>query len=59
MAVIINEFEVVVEQPSKASAEPGVEERAEGGEPPQGLTPMDFDAVLRQRLERLLRVRAD
>lgn len=59
MAVIINEFEVTVDPPSKASTEPGVEERPEGKEPPQGLSPMDMDDVLSQRLERLMRVRAD
>lgn len=59
MAVIINEFEAVIEPPGRPNPEPGVEERPEGKEPPQVLSPMDLDHVLRLRLERSLRVRAD
>ncbi len=59
MSVIINDFEVVVEQPSQAPREPGVEMRQDEESPPPGLSPAVMDDVLRQRLERMLRVRAE
>ncbi len=59
MAVIINEFEAVVEPPRRPEPEPGVELRPEGKEAAIPLTPLDMEEVLRQRLERLARLLAD
>jgi len=59
MAVIINEFEVVVEPPTAPTPEPGVQRSNEGKEPVQPLSPLDMDSIFRQRLERAVRVRAD
>lgn len=59
MAVIINDFEVVVEPPATPAGEQGQESMtAEEGVAPQTLTPHDFDNILRQRRDRLMRVRA-
>ena len=60
MAVIINEFEVVVEPPANAEEEPGTEAVTEE-EPPAAmlLSPYDMDSVMRMHYQRLARVRAD
>jgi hypothetical protein len=59
MAVIINDFEVVVEPeatpPGGQNPEPIASEE---GVTPQTLTPHDFDNILRRRNDRLMRVRA-
>ncbi len=55
MAVIINDFEVVVEPPATPSEEQSAEQ-ADEGVAPQRLTPHDLDSILRQRFERALRV---
>lgn len=58
MAVIINEFEVVVEPPAtEPEAEPGTVPNSET-ETAQRLNPHDLDTILRQRVERALRLRA-
>jgi hypothetical protein len=57
MAVIINDFEVVVEPPATPSEEQPAGP-ADEGVAPQRLTPHDFDNIFRQRVERSLRVRA-
>ncbi|HYN84563.1 MAG TPA: hypothetical protein VER32_04875 [Pyrinomonadaceae bacterium] len=56
MAVVINEFEVVVEAPARAeeSAVPGAPSAA-----PQGATPQDVELINRRLEERAARVRAD
>lgn len=59
MAVIINEFEAVVEPPRRPEPEPGVELRPEGKDVVPSLTPMDMEEVLRRRLEHLARLLAD
>jgi hypothetical protein len=59
MAVIINEFEAVVEPPRRPESEPGVEVRPAGKDVVPSLTPLDMEDVLRRRLERLVRLLAD
>lgn len=60
MAVIINDFEVVVEPPATPANDQSLEPvAAEQGVSPQKLTPHDLDTILRQRLERALRVWAN
>ncbi len=60
MAVIINDFEVVVEPPhpqtnsQPETAMPAVQQKA-----PEALTPLSLEMVMRQRLQRQVRVRAD
>jgi hypothetical protein len=59
MAVIINDFEVVVEPeatPAGEQSQGPVE--SEAGVAPQTLTPHDLDNILRQRRDRFMRVRA-
>ena len=59
MAVIINDFEVVVEPPATPPGDQGQESMAgEQDVAPQKLTPHDFDTILSQRCYRVLRVRA-
>ena len=59
MAIIINDFEVVVEPPAASAGEQGQESiRAEEDVAPQTFTPHDFDNILRQRRDRLMRVQA-
>lgn len=53
MAVVINEFEVVVEPPPEAPA--SGEQPAQAAAP----TPQEIEQVLRRRMERAARVRAD
>lgn len=59
MAVIINEFEVVVEPARKPAEEPGVDVKPEGKDTVPSLSPLDMEQVLRSRLERRARVLAD
>ncbi len=56
MAVVINEFEVVVEPPPGTTPPP--EPAARDGEPPPGPTPHDIARLLARQEERLARVRA-
>ena len=59
MAVIINDFEVIVEPPATSAS--GQAERpieAEQEITPQRLTPHDLDSIFRQTIERAERVRA-
>jgi hypothetical protein len=59
MAVIINDFEVVVEPPATPAGEQTEKPAtAEQDVTAQKLTPHDFDNILRQRVERAVRVRA-
>lgn len=58
MAIIINEFEAVIEPPRR-QGDPGVQMQAPGKEPPPPLTPFDMEEILRRRLERMARVLAD
>ncbi len=59
MAVIINEFEVVVEPEATAPGEQSQETVAnEESVASQTLTPYDFDSILRQRRDRYMRIRA-
>lgn len=60
MAVIINDFEVVVEQPrpreDQGQEVPLTTAQQQTMEP---LSPFSFEMVMRQRLQRQARVRAD
>ncbi len=55
MAVIINDFEIILEPPASApegpNREPAGEDTAQ-----QKLTPHDLDSILRHRIERSLRL---
>lgn len=55
MAVVVNDFEVVAEQPPRADAP------AEAGAQPQpaGPTPQELELIYRRMEERAARVRAD
>ncbi|MDA8018128.1 MAG: hypothetical protein MPN21_11840 [Thermoanaerobaculia bacterium] len=55
MAVIINDFEVVVETPT-APAEPGADTAAPAPSPAPKLTPHDLHELERHRMERAARV---
>ena len=59
MAVIINQFEAVVEPPQRPQPEPGVQVAPEGKDMAPSLSPLDLEEVLRRRLERLSRLLAD
>ena len=61
MAVIINEFEVVVEPPGEPSGgEAGAEgSAAESGGEQRPVTPQDVESIFRMQTERMVRVRAD
>lgn len=54
MAVIINEFEIVVDQPSQAE---GAQPQAQPA--PSGLTPQAILELLRRHAERMGRLKAD
>ena len=58
MSVIINDLEVMLEPPAptRDGTEPAV---AAPEMRPRPVRPLEFDRLLRQRLERLARVRAD
>lgn len=56
MAVIINDFEVVIEPSATDQSEKTI--TTEQGISPQKLTPHDLDTIFRQQTERLLRVLA-
>jgi hypothetical protein len=59
MAVIINDFEVVVEPEATPAGGQSPEPIArEEGVAPQTLTPHDFDNILRRCNDRLMRIRA-
>ena len=57
MAVVINEFEVVVEPPS-ATTPPAETAPRDGEPPPPGPTPHDIARIVARQEERLVRVRA-
>ncbi len=61
MAVIINEFEAIIDPSPKQppEAEPGVDREPRSKQAAPGLSPMDLETVFRQRLSRLSRVIAD
>lgn len=60
MAVIINEFEVVVEPPASAASDPEIGSSTDQqAAPVQVISPHDMQSVMRMQYERLLRVRAD
>ncbi len=54
MAVVINDFEVVVEQPPEAPAQ-----GQQSAPAASGPTPQDIEQVVRRQMERAARVRAD
>ena len=54
MAVIINDFEVIISQP-EATDETTRTEQQQGG---PALAPIDIRDVVRQQMERLARIRA-
>jgi hypothetical protein len=58
MAVIINDFEVIISQPegpAGATAETATAKQQQG---PPALAPIDIRDVVRQQMERLARIRA-
>ena len=57
MAVIINDFEIVVEQPPERSGgeEDGAAAEGQSSQP----TPQDIEMILRRQMERTARVHAD
>ena len=61
MAVIINEFEVVVEPPAGQQEGGDNEALAEAGQAQahEPLSPFALEMVMRQRLQRQARIRAD
>lgn len=61
MAVIINEFEAIIDPAPKQppEAEPGVNREPQSRQAAPGLSPMELETVMRQRLSRLSRVLAD
>lgn len=57
MAIIINDFEVVLEPQATPATDPSEKPATEEQQvAPKKLTPHDLDTILRQRLERALRV---
>lgn len=58
MAVVINEFEVVTEEP-EGGAHRGEATGAGAESAASGTTPNDIRRILRRQVERLERVRAD
>ncbi len=59
MAVIINEFEAVVEPPRQPESEPDAQSPRDDGDGAAAMSPLAIEAVLRQRLDRALRLLAD
>lgn len=59
MAVIINDFEVVVEPPSSAGSEVQAGPDETEQQSPEPLSPFSLEMIMRQRLQRSTRVSAD
>jgi hypothetical protein len=53
MPVVINDFEVVVDQPAASSTRSG-----SGSEAPRGATPHEIELIMQREKERLARVQA-
>ncbi len=58
MAVIINEFEVVVEPPATAPPQPGTAAETSTESKPRVLSPYEFEVLLQHQTERRLRLTA-
>ena len=58
MAVIINDFEVIISQPEGPAGAPAETATAEQQQGPPALAPIDIRDVVRQQMERLARIRA-
>jgi hypothetical protein len=58
MPVVINDFEVVVDQPSSSATRSGSGSEAPAAEAPRGATPHEIELIVQREKERLARVQA-
>jgi len=58
MPVVINDFEVVVDQPAASSTRSGSGSEAPAAEQARGATPHEIELILQREKERLARVQA-
>jgi hypothetical protein len=58
MPVVINDFEVVVDQPAPAAARSASSSEAPTTPSPRGATPHEIELILQHEKERLARVQA-
>ncbi len=58
MPVVINEFEVVADQPAPAATRSASSNEAPAAQPGRGATPYEIESILQREKERLARVKA-
>jgi len=58
MPVVINDFEVVVDQPAPSSTRSAAGGEAPAAEQGRGATPHEIESILQREKERLARVKA-
>jgi hypothetical protein len=58
MPVVINDFEVVVDQPAPSSTRSAASSEAHPAEQGRGATPHEIELILQREKERLARVKA-